>query len=221
MSRRANRGARCNELWVLIRRVGTSARPSPGAPRAGSGCSRRAVRVWEPAIARAGASHRHRASGHAVQRRGLRVRVAGRDGCAAAASVGHSRCVRIRRQYRDLPPRDDGWSIMSTELSVLLNPQAVTTTPGSAPVEMSLSVENTSDDVHTYSVKVAGLETGWYTLSAPSVRLFKGTRDRVGLKIHPPRQRGLHKGAYPFRVLVRADDNGVEESAAGTLELSG
>jgi hypothetical protein len=110
---------------------------------------------------------------------------------------------------------------MSTELSVLLNPQAVTTTPGSAPVEMSLSVENTSDDVHTYSVNVAGLETGWYTLSAPSVRLFKGTRDRVGLKIHPPRQRGLHKGAYPFRVLVKADDNGVEESAAGTLELTG
>lgn len=108
---------------------------------------------------------------------------------------------------------------MSDELVVQLSPAAVQLEPGGTPVEVTITVENRGDAPAEYSIELTGLDGDWFTSPPSIVRLFPLDRDQLRFTLRPPRRAG--RGNYVYRVLVRSRTSAAQETAEGTLELTG
>jgi hypothetical protein len=110
---------------------------------------------------------------------------------------------------------------LSDKLLLQLNTSQVTMEPGGTPFELVATVQNMGQAVDQYTVELTGLEREWFTASVTSVGIFPGDHERVSISLHPPKRPGLRAGAYPFRLNVRSQANGAQESTDGVLQVRG
>lgn len=108
---------------------------------------------------------------------------------------------------------------MPDEVIVQLSPDRIPMDPGGRPVEVTLTIQNRSDNAAEYTVEVTGLEADWFTPPPARVRLFMQDREQVRFALRPPGR--ARKGSYVYRVVVRSIDGSAQASAEGTLEVSG
>src|SRR5438105_4858332 len=108
---------------------------------------------------------------------------------------------------------------MPGDLRVELNPTRVQVDAGASSVDLVVSIQNLGDVVDQYIVEVDGLDADWFT-QPPNLGLFPQDREQVRVNLHPP-GRGVRKGSYPFKILVRSRGGAAAESADGVLEIRG
>src|SRR5436190_2905705 len=91
--------------------------------------------------------------------------------------------------------------------------------PGGKPVDVTLTIQNRSDNVAEYVVEVTGLDADWFTPPPSRARLFPQDRDQLRFVLRPPGRAG--KGSYAYRVVVRSPNGTAQATADGTIEVSG
>ena len=74
--------------------------------------------------------------------------------------------------------------------------------PGEVSSQATLTVQNASNLIEHYEVRVEGIPHEWFTLATPEIRLDPGAIQQVHLRLTPRPGRGFPAGDYPFRVRV-------------------
>ncbi len=99
---------------------------------------------------------------------------------------------------------------MAPTPSVPVGPVMVTMTPSQLAVEpgqvadAQLELLNQGDRVDHFRVEVVGLPAEWVTMSAADAQTMPGQRQRIDLRIAPPRTSNSRAGRHPFTVRVHS-----------------
>lgn len=110
-----------------------------------------------------------------------------------------------RSDYRatEIPPEASRAESASGQLSIVVNPESVTVTPG-ASADVQVTLVNYGNTVEQYELELEGLPAAWVTLPEKPVALMPGDRGDLSVSLHPPQESEATAGEHPFRLIARS-----------------
>jgi hypothetical protein len=106
----------------------------------------------------------------------------------------------------------------SDQIRVELTPAEFSLVPGGASSTATIVVHNDSSIVDRLTVRIEGLATDWYTLSASSASLFPGEHAEFALEVRAPD--GSLAGVHAFQVVAASGHDPARESSAhGSVDV--
>jgi hypothetical protein len=103
---------------------------------------------------------------------------------------------------RKVKARDDKY------VSIVLNEPEVAATPGSAPGFLVAQLQNLTNIVDHFSLRVFGIPSDWVTTPGQAIQLNPRQQESVNLTFHPPPEPTTTSGTHPIQVFVHSREQG-------------
>ena len=103
-------------------------------------------------------------------------------------------------------------------VSVRLDEKQVHATPGSAPGNLLVRLQNMTNIVDHFSLRIFGIPAEWVTVPARPTQLNPGREDAINLTFHPPPEPTTSAGQHPIQIFVHSrEQKSVVDKVDATL----